>query len=376
MGSLSSGLKRNQRSLALTIVAILGFSVINAQGGPITTTISACVAKTNGALRVANKCLASERLLTWNIEGVSGAIGATGAVGATGADGKPGINGTQIWFGEGDPILSIGFPGDFYVNTKTNYWFGPKINTWPKGVSIVGPQGPQGIQGATGPQGPAGGPQGPQGVQGATGPQGPQGVPGPTGPAGGPAGPKGDTGATGPQGPAGAPGATATETYKIGDVLSDNSIVFLTPSSVGNRTGKYFAVAPKIENCELLFWITGGGQTTNSSLSAWAANAIGAGESNTAAMFSAYGTGSAAGKAKACPANGGVGWFLGSLGEMMALYTNLRETGLGQFESDYYWSSTKINQTQSWLQNFNTGGLGQASDDSTYYVRPIRSFSP
>jgi hypothetical protein len=109
-----------------------------------------------------------------------------------------------------------GVNGDFYINTSSNYIFGPKASgTWPSGTSLVGPAGATGATGATGAQGPQGdqgiqgptGATGPQGATGATGPQGPQGVQGDTG-ATGPTGPQGATGATGAQGPTGATGAT------------------------------------------------------------------------------------------------------------------------------------------------------------------------
>jgi hypothetical protein len=84
------------------------------------------------------------------IVGPQGPAGPQGSTGLTGADGKTILNGTS------NPT-NQGVNGDFYINTNTNTLFGPKANnSWPSGVSLVGPQG------ATGPQGPAG-------IQGATG---------------------------------------------------------------------------------------------------------------------------------------------------------------------------------------------------------------
>lgn len=66
--------------------------------------------------------------------------------------------------GSADPDNAIGSNGDFYINTTSNYIFGPKAGgVWPSGVSIIGAQGPQG-------------PQGPQGIQGDPGSQGPAGA--------------------------------------------------------------------------------------------------------------------------------------------------------------------------------------------------------
>ena len=42
-------------------------------------------------------------------------------------------------------INTIGTNGDFYINTATNFLFGPKAGgAWPPGVALVGPQGPPG----------------------------------------------------------------------------------------------------------------------------------------------------------------------------------------------------------------------------------------
>ena len=73
------------------------------------------------------------------------------------------------------PSNGQGVDGDFYINTASNFIYGPKANgIWPSGVSLVGPQGPAGATGLTGAAG-ATGPAGPQGLTGATGPQGPAG---------------------------------------------------------------------------------------------------------------------------------------------------------------------------------------------------------
>lgn len=90
-------------------------------------------------------------------QGIQGVAGATGATGPAGADGKTLLNGMV------DPTAGIGVDGDFYTNTATSTFFGPKAaGAWPAGVSIVGPAG---ATGATGPTGPTG-------ATGATGPAG------------------------------------------------------------------------------------------------------------------------------------------------------------------------------------------------------------
>src|SRR5262249_38562576 len=87
--------------------------------------------------------------------------GSTGPPGTAGADGKTVLNGTT------NPTAGIGNNGDFYINTATNFIWGPKAGgAWPgSGVSLVGPQGSQGIKGDTG----STGSQGPPGTTGAQG---------------------------------------------------------------------------------------------------------------------------------------------------------------------------------------------------------------
>jgi hypothetical protein len=68
-----------------------------------------------------------------------------GPVGPQGPQGTPGTDGNTIWYGTADPLPSVGQEGDFYINTNTHFLFGPKqAGAWPVGVSIVGPQGPRG----------------------------------------------------------------------------------------------------------------------------------------------------------------------------------------------------------------------------------------
>ncbi|MEI6120000.1 MAG: hypothetical protein WCQ06_02720 [Actinomycetes bacterium] len=140
-----------------------------------------------------------------------------------------------ILSGKGAPSASLGLLGDFYIDTSSMNFYGPKTSTkWPTPISLKGPAGPigpsgidgktsasqsglkgdtgltgaKGLPGDTGPVGPAG-PAGPQGSSGPAG-AGSQGATGATGLTGtqGPQGPQGATGATGAQGPQGATGST------------------------------------------------------------------------------------------------------------------------------------------------------------------------
>lgn len=136
--------------------------------------------------------------------------------------------------GKGAPKNSMGSNGDFYIDTRSLLFYGPKSKgKWPTPQSIQGPVGPSGndgkngvdgrsitnsnISSVTGPRGEKGDPgeKGEQGFPGVAGAPGLPGAIGPAGPAGaigpaGPAGSNGSNGANGAPGPAGAKGDTGT----------------------------------------------------------------------------------------------------------------------------------------------------------------------
>ena len=89
--------------------------------------------------------------------------------------GPAGADGNTILYGAGNPLATLGVNGNFYINTTTHFLFGPKAaGAWPAGTSMVGPAG------AVGPIGPVGG-VGPAGPEGPIGPEGPEGPIGPPG---------------------------------------------------------------------------------------------------------------------------------------------------------------------------------------------------
>jgi plastocyanin len=149
-----------------------------------------------------------------NIGPIAGPTGPTGPsggpTGPTGPIGSTGSAGVGILYGVIDPLNSVGADGQFYINTVSNKFFGPRVSgAWPAGVSIVGSTGPTGaastVEGPTGPTGPSGGPTGPTGATGAASL-----VTGPTGPTGAASTVAGPTGATGATGPTGSQGASIT----------------------------------------------------------------------------------------------------------------------------------------------------------------------
>jgi len=135
----------------------------------------------------------------------------------SGGSGENGTNGKTILNGIVAPNAGLGNEEDFYLNTTTKIFYGPKTNgAWGGGFSIIGATGLQGTTGGigdTGLTGPAGatgsiGSQGIPGQSGTIGPTGPQGLQGQSGPIGftGIAGPAGVQGATGGLGQTGLQG--------------------------------------------------------------------------------------------------------------------------------------------------------------------------
>jgi hypothetical protein len=157
-----------------------------------------------------------------------------------------------ILSGKGGPINTLGINGDFYIDTRTLSFYGPKKSgKWPAAQSLQGAAGVDGSNGkngsdgkstvnasnnagATGPQGEKGeaglqgapgsaGASGLPGAPGAAGAQGLKGEPGTSG--GGTPGAKGDTGSPGADGEDGADGVKG-ETGTVGST---------GPSSVYSR---------------------------------------------------------------------------------------------------------------------------------------------
>ncbi|MCW3111825.1 MAG: collagen triple helix repeat [Segetibacter sp.] len=80
--------------------------------------------------------------------GVTGPQGATGPIGPTGVTGPQGANGKTILSGTANPATGLGATGDFYINTTSSQFFGPKTaQGWGTGVSLIGPAGgPPGLK--------------------------------------------------------------------------------------------------------------------------------------------------------------------------------------------------------------------------------------
>ncbi len=69
-------------------------------------------------------------------------------------------------------------------------------------------------------------------------------------------------------------------------------------------------------------------------------------------------------------------WFLPSSDELMLLYNNLHQAGLGNFPFPNlsYWSSSEVDQNHALYLNFSTGAIESGTKDILLAVRPVRSF--
>ncbi|MFI3137765.1 MAG: DUF1566 domain-containing protein, partial [Methylococcaceae bacterium] len=104
----------------------------------------------------------------------------------------------------------------------------------------------------------------------------------------------------------------------------------------------------------------------------WNANAIGRGQANTTAMLAGCASGAAV-DAHAYTNNGKADWFLPSEGELILMYTNLRQAGVGSF-AGFYWSSTQLNGNNAWSQYFDGGTQNSNNKVNGYRVRAVRAF--
>jgi hypothetical protein len=118
--------------------------------------------------------------------------------------------------------------------------------------------------------------------------------------------------------------------------------------------------------------------TTNLGLTGWDKSAIGAGRTNTTTADTTCTSGAIQTAVDyTAPAFNGVAkddWWLPSLGELMAMYTNLRQAGVGSFSSSLYWSSSEVSASFAWFQSFYTGAQTNDTKSSTERVRPVRGF--
>ena len=105
----------------------------------------------------------------------------------------------------------------------------------------------------------------------------------------------------------------------------------------------------------------------------WSAKGVGKGQVNTTAMLGVC-TSGAANEADSYLTATKSDWFLPSEGELMLMYTNLRQAGVGGFASNFYWSSTEFDSNIAWYQYFFSGLQFYDTKYDALPARAVRAF--
>jgi hypothetical protein len=167
--------------------------------------------------------------------------------------------------------------------------------------------------------------------------------------------------------------------YAIGDTGPAGGKIFITPSTSGNTTGKYFEAAPVAAQV-LRKWATdtdpgiGLGNAETTVVGADGTD-IGTGQQNTADIVAQVGNVAATSAAVYCDEytyGGFSDWFLPSKDELNELYVN--QIIVGGFLSSYYSTSSEYSNDAFWFQSFIDGNPNTPYKNNAYYIRPVRSF--
>ncbi len=164
--------------------------------------------------------------------------------------------------------------------------------------------------------------------------------------------------------------AVTTFAYKIGDMGPGGGYIFFVDKEDQYPTFTYLEVSPNLGNdvwCDNV-------STSIAGASGWDANAVGRGQDNTTAMLGICSSGAAnLANAYSSP-NGTNDWFLPSEGELMLMYTNMRQVGVGNFVSDYHWSSTQYDTSAAWTRHSYFGNISSLLKSVPAHVRAVRAF--
>jgi hypothetical protein len=161
------------------------------------------------------------------------------------------------------------------------------------------------------------------------------------------------------------------EACKVGSVGPGGGWIFFVDYN-NQYSFNYLEAAPA--DIPAVAWCNNS-STSISAVAGWSARAVGAGQANTDAMTQACGSGAAnSAAAYSTPTTLAGDWFLGTLGDMMLMYTNLSYAGVGGFASSNYWSSTENNSYLAWYQSFDNGFQNLDYKHSTLPVRAVRAF--
>jgi hypothetical protein len=173
---------------------------------------------------------------------------------------------------------------------------------------------------------------------------------------------------------------TPSTAIAIGDTYQGGIVFYIFQSGdtgyiEGETHGLIAAVADQSSGIR---WYNGSPTTT------WArGTAIGTGATNTTTIISEQGdteTSYAAGVARAYTGGGYSDWFLPSTDELNKMHKNIGQGNVlglgnvGNFNNNFYWSSTERGDFNAWAQVFSTGNQYDYSKGVASYVRAVRAF--
>ena len=167
-------------------------------------------------------------------------------------------------------------------------------------------------------------------------------------------------------------------TYSIGDTGPAGGKIFITPSTAGNTTGRYFEAAPSANPDVSRTWATNVNSNQMTAVSGADGTTIGTGAQNTIDIVAQSGNIAASSAAAYCAdyTYGGFSdWFLPSRDELNQLYIQRTVVG-GLNTSTNYWSSSEYDGVEAWRRFFGADVHGISTKDNFLAVRPVRSFDP
>ena len=166
---------------------------------------------------------------------------------------------------------------------------------------------------------------------------------------------------------------------QLGDFYGGGIVFYIFESGdTGYVAGEtHGLIAAEADQSIALQWYNGSYVTTGAT-----GTAIGTGAANTTAIISVQGTETsyAARLARAYTGGGYTDWFLPSKDELNLMYQNIGQGddlglgNVGNFDDDYYWSSTEFDTNDAWLQLFSYGYQFIINKFNTVNVRAVRAF--
>jgi hypothetical protein len=155
---------------------------------------------------------------------------------------------------------------------------------------------------------------------------------------------------------------TTASTLAVGDIYAGGFIFYLDSTQIHGYVCAEFNQGNTEWSC------------FGTNVSAALGTAVGTGQANTSAIVAAACGGVAANICSDLVLNGYSDWFLPSREELRLMAFNLAAYGMGNFATDYYWSSSQINSLNVYAVSFLNGTIISNSKNNHELVRAVRAF--